>query len=84
MVWISSSISTLQIFEETFILGGNLSAILQDTTFLRFSQTSEVTYYDQLQTYYDHDCLENFLLIFIVFYLQLKISHVLARKASSF
>ena len=43
MIGVSSSISTLQIFEETFILGGNLSAILQDNTFLRFSQTSEVT-----------------------------------------
>ena len=33
--------------------------------------------YQKLQTYYDHDCLENFLLIFFfLFYLQLKILKV--------
>ena len=32
--------------------------------------------YQKLKTYYDHGCLENFLLIFFLFYLQLKILKV--------
>ena len=44
--------------------------------------------YQKLQTYYAHDCLENFLLIFFFFVLltieNFESSNVLARKASSF